>query len=72
MPKHRNTFSTAEWAALKVLVDQLRRAPKEDQELLRAGMRGLGFYISDYEKAENRFVTSDMDRILHAGRVRVE
>ena len=72
MPKHRNTFSSAEWAALRVLVDHLRRAPKEDHELLRAGMRGLGFYISDFEKAEHRFVSSDLDRILHQGRVRVE
>jgi len=72
MPKHRNTFSSAEWAALRVLVDQLRRAPKAEQELLRCGMRGLGFYISDFEKAEHRFVTSDLDRLLHQGRVHVE
>lgn len=72
MPKHRNTFTAAEWAALHVLVDHLRRAPKEEQELLRGGMRGLGFYISDFEKAENRFIPSDLDRILHQGRVRVE
>ncbi len=72
MPKHRNTFTSAEWAALRVLVDQLRRAPKDEQELLRCGMRGLGFYISDFEKAEHRFVTSDLDRLLNQGRVRVE
>jgi len=72
MPKHRNSFSTAEWSALRVLVEHLRRAPKEEQELLRGGMRGLGFYISDFEKAEHRFVPSDLDRLLNQGRVRVE
>ena len=72
MPKHRNSFSTAEWAALRVLVEHLRRAPKEQQELLRGGMRGMGFYISDFEKAETRFVPSDLDRLVHQGRVRVE
>ena len=72
MPKHRNTFSQSEWAALRVLVDHLRRSPKEDQELLRCGMRGLGFYISDFEKAESRFVTSDLDRLLNQGRVKLE
>ena len=72
MPKHRSSFTTAEWTALHVLVEHLRRAPKEDQELLRSGMRGLGFYISDFEKAEHRFVPSDLDRLLQQGRVRVE
>jgi hypothetical protein len=71
MPKHRNTFTQAEWTALRVLVDHLRRAPKAEQELLRCGMRGLGFYISDYTKAENRFVTSDLDRLLEQGKVHV-
>lgn len=72
MPKHRNTFTQLEWAALRVLVDALRGAPKKDRELLRGGMRGIGFYISDYSRAEDRFVTSDFDRILHEGKVRVE
>jgi hypothetical protein len=72
VPKHRISFTTAEWTALHVLVEHLRRAPKPDQELLRSGMRGLGFYISDFEKAEHRFVPSDLDRLLQQGRVRVE
>ena len=72
MPKHRNTFSSAEWSALRVLCEHLRRAPKEEQELLRGGMRGLGFYISDYTKAENRFVPSDLDRLLREERVRIK
>ena len=72
VPKHRLSFTTAEWTALHVLVEHLRRAPKPDQELLRSGMRGLGFYISDFEKAEHRFVPSDLDRLLQQGRVRVE
>ena len=71
MPKHRNTFTSAEWAALRVMVEHLRRAPKNEQELLRGGLRGLGFYISDFEKAENRFVPSDLDRLLHEGRVTI-
>jgi len=71
MPKHRDTFTPAEFEALKVLVDHLRRAPREERELLRSGMRGLGFYISDFEKAENRFVPSDLDRIVHEGRLKI-
>ena len=71
MPKHRDTFTTEELQALRVLVDHLRRAPKQEQELLRSGMRGLGFYISDFEKAENRFVPSDLDRLVQEGRVKI-
>ena len=72
MPKHRNTFTNAEWQALRVLVEHLRGAAKKDRELIRGGMRGMGFYISDYSRAEDRFVTSDFDRILSEGKVRVE
>jgi hypothetical protein len=71
MPKHRDTFTSEELQALRVLVDHLRRAPKQEQELLRSGMRGLGFYISDFEKAENRFVPSDLDRLVQEGRVKI-
>jgi hypothetical protein len=71
MPKHRDTFTPAEFEALRVLVDHLRRAPKEERELLRSGMRGLGFYISDFEKAETRFVPSDLDRIRQEGRLKI-
>jgi hypothetical protein len=71
MPEHRNTFTNAELAALRVLVERLRRAPKKEQELIRGGMRGLGFYISDFEKAENRFVPSDLDRLVNEGRIKI-
>lgn len=72
MPKHRNTFTQAEWTALRVLVDHLRLAPHKDRELLRAGMRGMGFYISDYTRSEDRFVTSDLERLLMEGKVKLE
>ena len=72
MPEHRATFTAEEWAALRVLVDHLRRAPEKDRERLREGMRGLGFYISDFEKAENRFVLSDLDRLLQSGEVKIK
>jgi len=32
----------------------------------------MGFYISDYSRAEDRFVTSDLDRIVQEGKIRVE
>ena len=72
MPEHRAAFTVEEWAALRVLVDHLRRAPEKDRERLREGMRGLGFYISDFEKAENRFVLSDLDRLLESGDVKIK
>ena len=72
MPEHRDSFTAEEWAALRVLVDHLRRAPEKDRERLREGMRGLGFYISDFAKAENRFVLSDLDRLLQSGEVKIK
>ena len=71
MPDHRATFTAEEWAALRVLVDHLRRAPEKDRERLREGMRGLGFYISDFEKKEGRFVLSDLERLREMGEIKV-
>lgn len=71
MPDHRATFTPDERVALRVLVDHLRRAPQKDREGLREGMRGLGFYISDFEKAEGRFVISDLDRQLESGEIKI-
>ena len=71
MPQHRATYTPEEWAALRVLVDHLRRADPKDRERLREGMRGLGFYISDWTKAESRFVLSDLDRLLASGEIKV-
>ncbi|HEY2955180.1 MAG TPA: hypothetical protein VGK89_08020 [Candidatus Eisenbacteria bacterium] len=71
MPQHRATFTKDEWSALRVLVDHLRRAEPKDRERLREGMRGLGFYISDFEKAESRFVLSDLDRLVQMGEIKV-
>ena len=72
MPKHRNVFTAAEWSALRVLVDHLRRAPHKDRELLRAGMRGIGFYISDFTRSVDRFLSTDLERLLQEGRVTLE
>ena len=33
MPKHRNTFTAAEYQALRVLVDHLRGAAKKDRDM---------------------------------------
>ena len=72
MPNHRATFTQDEWVALRVLVDHLRKAPQKDRERLREGMRGLGFYISDFEKKEGRFVLSDLERLREIGEIKVE
>ena len=72
MPQHRTTFTSTEWTAVRALVERLRRAPDEDRDLLRGGLRGLGFYISDFERAENRFVPSDLDRLVREERVKIK
>ena len=71
MAEHRTTFTADEWVALRVLVGALLRAPQKERELLRGGLRGLGFYISDYTRAENRFVLSDLERIMQSGTIKV-
>jgi len=71
MAGHRTTFTAVEWLTLRTLVRNLERAKPEDQKRLRDGMRGLGFYISDFEKRGSSFSLPDLDHLLDQGEVKV-
>ena len=71
MAAHRTEFTAVEWLTLRCLAQALAGADDSDRKYLRGGMRGLGFYISDHEKLEERFRLADLDRLLDNGTLRV-
>ena len=66
----RSTFTRAEIAEIKRIVREKQTAPADRQKALRAKLRKLGFYISDYSD-EPGFVESDVDDLIRRGTITV-
>jgi hypothetical protein len=67
----RRRFSATEWIALRVLVKQRGSAAENDQKRLRGGLRGLGFYLRDFEKAGRRCWSAALESLLDNGTLRI-
>ena len=66
----RSTFTRTEIAEIKRIVREKQTAPADRQKTLRAELRRLGFYISDYSD-EPGFVESDVDDLIRRGSITV-
>jgi hypothetical protein len=64
----RSVFTSAEIAELKRLVREKQTAPADRQKVLRAKMRKLGFFITDYADYPG-FVESDLDDLVSRGTI---
>jgi hypothetical protein len=72
MSEHRTSFTAAEWLTLRTLAEHLDGAKNpDDQQSLRSGMRGLGFYIMDFDAVGDRFGLVDLQRLLDGGRLTI-
>lgn len=70
MAEHRTTFTLEELLALRLMARRLDAADEDDRKRLRDGMRGFGFYISDFENASSRFGLKDFDQLIEEGRLK--
>jgi hypothetical protein len=66
----RDSFTRDEIAEIKRIVREKQTAPADRQKALRAKLRRLGFYISDYSD-EPGFVESDVDALIRRGTITV-
>jgi hypothetical protein len=66
----RSRFTRAEIAEIKRLVREKQTAPADRQKALRARLRRMGFFISDYAD-EPGFVESDVDALVGRGTITV-
>jgi hypothetical protein len=69
--EHRSEFTRAEIAKLTQLVADLRRAERGRQNTIRASMRRIGFYITDYLPDQSGFSRSDLDDLIERGAITV-
>ena len=63
-PVGRSSFTEAEIAELRRLVREKQTAERSRQKALRARMRRIGFYISDFSSDAEGFVVSDLDELV--------
>jgi hypothetical protein len=67
----RTTFTQAEVTQLRALIKEKQTAERARQKTLRAEMRRIGFFISDFTDGPQAFVLSDLDELLSRGLVTI-
>lgn len=67
----RTSFTRGEIEELRRLVREKQTADASRQKTLRARMRRLGFYISDFTADTEGFVASDLDDLIRRGVISV-
>ena len=68
----RRSFTPAEIDELRRLIREKETADGSRQKALRARMRWMGFYISDFASGAGGFVASDLDDLISRGVIVVE
>jgi hypothetical protein len=69
--KGRSTFTADEIAQIRDLIRRKNEAPASAQKAIRARMRELGFYISDFGSIGGGFSLRDLDRLIQGGRITI-
>lgn len=67
----RSSFTAAEIDELRRLVREKQTADSSRQKTLRARMRTIGFYVSDFTADPGGFVVSDLDALISRGTIAV-
>lgn len=71
MTEHRREFTREEADQIRGLLREVRRADRSRQKSLRAKLRRIGFYISDYSRDQAGFSASDFDGLVQRGTVTI-
>lgn len=63
----RDTFTSDETARIREQLQRLRVVDRDEQKKIRAGLRRVGFRISDYAVGNAGFTVSDFDSLVARG-----
>ena len=67
----RNEFAREGITRIRRLLRDKARASREQQKTVRARLRQLGFYITDFGWSGNAFTNEDLDQLIQANRIRI-
>lgn len=65
----KNIFTASEAEIIKSLLRQKSRASRPEQKKIRAKMRDIGFFISDFDQSQAGFTVIDFENLIKAKRV---
>ncbi len=65
----RNTFTPIEAQKIKELLLKKCKSNGTEQKKIRAELRNIGFYISDYKKSSIGFTLSDFNDQVEKGQI---
>jgi hypothetical protein len=65
--RRRSTFTQREGVELRRLITEKQIADRDRQKTLRARMRAIGFYITDFVTDQRGFTVSDFDDLVARG-----
>lgn len=63
----KKKYTKQEVATIRTLLREKARASRSEQKGIRAKLRTLGFYITDFDQSYSGFTVSDFDKLLQKG-----
>ncbi len=63
----KKKYTKQEAAQIRTLLREKARATREEQKGIRAKLRRLGFYITDFDQSFSGFTASDFEGLIKSG-----
>lgn len=67
----KNTFTLSETENIKYLLRQKSRASRSEQKGIRAKLRNLQFYITDFDISQSGFTAEDFENLIRTNRITI-
>ncbi len=67
----KNIFTSSEAETIKYLLRQKSRASRSEQKGIRAKLRNLQFYITDFDNSQSGFTAEDFENLIRTNRITI-
>lgn len=69
--KGEDTFTNTEIQNIKELISKKVEATKEEQKSIRAKIRKIGFYYTDFSLSKHGYTVADFDSLICSGQIKI-
>lgn len=69
--KGRNTFTSLQILTIKKLIAEKVTAPSDKQKGIRAKIRNIGFYYSDFSSKKEGYTVADFEELINSGKIKI-
>ncbi len=67
----RSQFSISEFNQIKKLIEQKQKSSHNEKKKIRASLRKMGFYISDFDKSYQGFTLDLLNDCVESGMITI-